>query len=407
MGRMPRIQIEGAIYYLKPACNSNEPIFRSDKDYVFYMALLTRYMEKSNFKIFAFCLTPHSIDLLIEPSGSATISRIMHDLNPGYTKYYNGKYKRTGRLFRERYHMVLIEKAPNLLSMTAYIHLRPKLLHVTNKINTYKYSSFSTYLTARRTALGAEISGGTEGNKPKMADEVAYVLGCLKDKSYQQFVNEMEAGEAKELDKRLEKEKIIGSVSFLKDIESKLKDEREEPGRQAPAEEPEALPEPVPAEEPEALPKPAPVEELKTLPEPVPADKPEALIQPLSAQAPMAPARHKSYIWISIAAACLVILSFIISMFLARLNISRSEETMRQEMARKDVESQSRLAAELDKTSKELVDSYEAKLASSRETIESLETQKQRAEDELLKAKTSLRLRNGALKRKRTGLQVN
>jgi len=76
-------------------------------------------------------------------------------------------------------------------------------------------------------------------------------------------------------------------------------------------------------------------------------------------------------------------------------------------MARKDVESQSRLAAELDKTSKELVDSYEAKLASSRETIESLETQKQRAEDELLKAKTSLRLRNGALKRKRTGLQVN
>jgi len=372
MSRMPRIQIEDAIYYLTPAGNHDKPIFKDDEDYALYLELLARYKNKHNFKLFAFCLAPNSINLLIDPSSNATISQIMHDLNPNYTKYFNRKYKREGRLFQERYRIVLIEKTPNLLKMTAYIHLRPKLLHLTDDISGYKYTSFLTYLTEERRKLGTEVLNGAQGDKLNMTNEISCVFGYLKDKSYQQFVNEMGAGEVEELDKALEKEKVIGSADFQQEVESKIIGERQAP---------EAAGQPTPIEKPDALPQPIPI------------------------QIPKAAGRPVSNMWILTVAVCMVILSFIFSMFFAYTNILRMKENMKQEIAGKDIESQNRLAKELDTISKDLGKTYEAKLASYRAVIERLEAQKRNTEDELSKARLSLRLRSGSLRRKRNGFR--
>ncbi|MDP2929334.1 MAG: transposase [Candidatus Omnitrophota bacterium] len=425
---MPRIQIEGAIYYLIPAGNYGEPIFRNVEDYDLYMELLARYKNKHNFQLFAFCLAPDSINLLIEPSSSATISQIMHDLNPGYTKYFNGKYNRVGRLFRERYRIVLIEKAPNLLKMTSYIHLRPKLLHLTNDISSYKYTSFLTYLTEERKRLGTEVLNAPQGNKLNMAHEVAYVLNCLKDKSYQQFVNEMEAGEVEDLNKALEKEKVIGSTDFRKEAAALVNSERQAPeaaGQPMPIEKPETLPEPTriekldvlpettpvaiekpdilpqptPIEKPDILPEPASIEKPEVLPEPTPIEKPNILSQPapikkpdilphpIPVQIPRAGSRLVSIIWTFAVTACLVILSLISSMSFTFINILRLKESAKQEIARKDTELQKTL--DMGKT-------YETKLASYKAIIERLQAEKQKSENELSKARLSPKLKSGA-----------
>ncbi len=362
MSRMPRIQIEDAMYYIMPTRDHGEPIFRDDEDYELYLELLTRYKNKYNFKLFAFSLTPNSINLLIEPSGNATISQIMHVLNPSYTKYFNKKYKRTGHLFQERYRIVLIEKAPNLLKMTAYIHLRPKLLHLTDDISGYKYTSFLVYLAEERGKPGTKSLNGAQGDKLNMAHEVGHVLGYLKDKSYRQFVNEMGAGEVEELNRALEKDKVIGSADFRKEVDSRIKGERQTP---------------------------------------------PAAGRPMPIQITKADSRPVSNIWIFAVAACLAILSFIFSIFFAHTNILQIKERMKQEIAEKDIESQKMLAKELDTASKDLSKTYEAKLASYQAVIERLEAQKRKAEDELSKARVSLRLRSGSLRRKRNGLQGN
>jgi len=360
MSRVPRIQVEDTIYYVTPAGNYGELIFRNDEDYALYLELLSRYKKKYNFKLFAFCLTPNNINLLIEPSSDATISQIMHGLNPNYTKYFNGKYNRAGRLFRERYQIVLIEKAPNILKMTAYIHLRPKLLHLTNDISKYKYTSILSYLTEERGKPGAEALDGAQADKLNMVPEVAYVLDCLKDKNYWQFVDELGTDEIEELNKTLEKEKVIGSVDFRQKVESKVKGEREAP---------EATVQPIPIEKPHVLPQSIPIHTLK------------------------AAGHSVSNIWIFTAAACLVILSFTFSVFFAYTSIRRMKESIKQEIAEKDIESQNRLAKELDAASRNLNKTYEAKLSSYRAVIETLEAEKWKSEDELSKAKMSLRLR--------------
>ena len=514
MSRVPRIQIEDAIYYVMPAGNYDEPIFRDDEDYAFYLELLAQYKNKHSFRLFAFCLTPNSISLLIDPSSNATISQIMHDLNPNYTKYFNRKYKRAGRLFKERYHMVLIEKAPNLLKMTAYIHLRPRLLHLTDDINSYKYTSFLKYLTEDRKKPGAEAPDVAQGDKLNMANEVAYVLGCLKDKSYRQFVYETGTGKIEELEKALEKDKIIGSADFRQKVESKINDKKQAPeaaGKSIPIEKPVALLPPIPIQIPkvdeirsgeikelekarqeelakkelekkqaeekarlereakekarqeaearrmeeqakkeaerqarleaekkarqerERLEEEKALAEKKMQEEAKEAEQREKERIEREAQKKQAPeAAGKSIpikkqnilsktmptktmpkwtlkvagrpvpnIWIfTAAAACLVILSFIFSMFFAYANILHVKESMKHEIAKKDIELQNRLVKELDAASKEMSKTYEAKLSSYRTVIERLEAEKRKAEDDLSKAKASLRLRSGALRQK-------
>jgi len=308
MPRMPRVQIEGAIYYLTPAGIQNEPVFRDKKDYAAYLELLAKYKSKHNFKLFAFCLAPDSINLLIEPSSNATISQIMHDLNPSYTKYFNEKHQRTGRLFHDRYHIVLIEKAPNILKMTAYIHLRPKLLHLTDDASSYKYTSLSTYLTLERGKRKAKVLNVAKGDKLNITSEVVYVLGCLKDKSYQQFVDEIKPGEIKELNKALKKKKVIGSADFQQEVKLKIEEGRLDKGthdlshedspQPVSIEMPEEVSQPASIEKQEAedkgthnlshedSPQPASIETPEEVSQPVPIEKQEEVSQPAPADEP-------------------------------------------------------------------------------------------------------------------------
>jgi putative transposase len=301
MSRVPRIQVDDAVYYVMPAGNYNELIFRNEEDYALYLELLAKYKNKHEFDLYAFCLAPNSISLLIAPSNKATISQIMHDLNPNYTKYFNSKYNRAGRLFQERYRMVLVEKEPNLLKMTAYIHLKPKLMRLTDNINNYKHTSFLTYLNSGLGNPGIEILNGAQSDKPDMAHEVAHVLGYLNNKSYRQFVDEMKADEVVRLDKALEKEKVIGSEKFRKEVWSKIESEKEsvaEAAVPAPAEKIHVQPQPVviekppvppqavPAERPIVQPQPARIEKQPDPSQFILVDKPPVAPKPLEAEKP-------------------------------------------------------------------------------------------------------------------------
>ena len=145
MGRGPRINIKGAVYYVTSRGDHEQDIFNSDADYNTYLELLKKYKGQFAFKLFAFILLPNHIHLLIELTGDSTISQIMHALNSNYTKYFNSRYDRKGHLFQERYKMVIAEKAPYLPSITAYIHQHPVRLGLAKDPGEYRYSSYLNY----------------------------------------------------------------------------------------------------------------------------------------------------------------------------------------------------------------------------------------------------------------------
>jgi putative transposase len=222
MPRQPRISLEDALYYITNRCIYNQDIFKDQADYSAYFELLKKYKEQYGFKLYAYALMPSHFHLLLElpnqkeESPKGGISEIMHGLNSSYTKYFNGKYGRKGHLFRDRFRTALVEKAPYLLKLTAYIHLNPQKLNLVFSAKDYAYSSYQLYIN-KEIPLGELLQ-----------DEKSTVLGLLGNNPYDQFMEEIIKEGELDFHNDLQKKGILGGVDFENRIRAKFVDLEEE-----------------------------------------------------------------------------------------------------------------------------------------------------------------------------------
>ncbi len=209
MPRLPRIKVEGAIYFVSSKGLDGEAIFKDKADYQMYMELLTKYKTQHRFKLFSYCLLPDRLYLLIETGEDATISEIMHDLNSLYTKYFNGRYTKKGHLFESRFKSMLVEKANYLLSMTRHIHRLPQ------DAQNYPYSSYHIYVKKA-------------GDGIQMSDEVQEVLQFLKNKddesAYEKYCLNGDPAEIQELEKKLRRGAVVGSDTFAEEVKKRIQE---------------------------------------------------------------------------------------------------------------------------------------------------------------------------------------
>ena len=223
MPRALRINIEGALYYITTRAVQGQGLFGDAEDYAAYLELLARYKALHGARLFAFVLLPTHAHLLLEtPAGGGNLSDIMHNLTSAYTKYYNKKYNRQGHLFLGRYRATIIEKEPNLLRLTRYIHLNP--VRVGREAD-YPYSS-----------LGHYTEFVPEGLRfVDMKEEVGEVLGHLSGVTYSDFMKQQPADEGRTLHRELHRKVCLGSEAFTKEIYERLEkaavDETQAPRR--------------------------------------------------------------------------------------------------------------------------------------------------------------------------------
>ncbi len=224
MPRLPRIYIKDAIYFVTCRGEHDEKVFEDEKDYNMFLELLRKYQEQYGIKIFAFCLLPDHLHLLVEMQRQAKdntpqtgkspeISDFMRDLNNNYTKYFNGRYERKGHLFRERFKSALVEKDKYLLEMTAYLHLNPEKLNLCPDSKLYPYSSYQLYIYQ---------DWSKQEDLKFLKSAIDEALGLLKDQTYTQFVNGLAEEERDFIHKRINRGGILGSESFIQQVKSEV-----------------------------------------------------------------------------------------------------------------------------------------------------------------------------------------
>lgn len=100
--------------------------------------------------ILAFVLMPNHFHFLLKELAQEGISKFAQRLGNSYTRYFNKKYDRRGRLFESTYRSVLVETDEQLIHLSRYIHINPVLaknLSVDFKsLPDYRWSSYPTYL---------------------------------------------------------------------------------------------------------------------------------------------------------------------------------------------------------------------------------------------------------------------
>lgn len=127
--------------------------------------------------IINYCLMPNHFHLTLKQVSENGISFFLHRLATSYTKYFNIKHKRSGRLFEYVFKAVEVNTDEQLIHLSRYIHLNPYVAGIVKEPEEYKWSSYLDYL-------------GLSSNIECKKDEV---LKLFRSSSYKKFVDDQKA----------------------------------------------------------------------------------------------------------------------------------------------------------------------------------------------------------------------
>jgi len=99
-------------------------------------------------EIISFCLMPNHYHLALKQLVENGISDFLHRIGTSYTRYFNTRLSRSGRLFETSFKAVGVESDNQLLHLTRYQHLNPIVLglHTAANLKSYPWSSFPNYM---------------------------------------------------------------------------------------------------------------------------------------------------------------------------------------------------------------------------------------------------------------------
>ena len=144
MPRAGRKKSSTGIYHVVLRGINRQQIFEDDEDYERYLALLKQYQETSGYALYAYCLMPNHIHLLMK-EGKEDLGQTFKRIGASFVYWYNLKYDRTGHLFQDRYRSEVVEDDAYLLTVTRYIHRNPVKAGLCQEPEEYQYSSFANY----------------------------------------------------------------------------------------------------------------------------------------------------------------------------------------------------------------------------------------------------------------------
>lgn len=147
MPRTARVTVENACYHIITRGNQKQRVFTEPIDYEMYLSILNKYKKRHKFKLFAFCLMPNHVHLVIEVKEAHKLNKIMRGLNLSYTLYFNSKYEKVGHLWQDRFKSKIIEKGSYLLGCINYIEANPVRASVVPEIHNYPWSSYNYRIT--------------------------------------------------------------------------------------------------------------------------------------------------------------------------------------------------------------------------------------------------------------------
>ncbi|SCZ05962.1 REP-associated tyrosine transposase [Alkaliphilus peptidifermentans] len=144
MPRQAREKSESGIYHIMLRGTNRQEIFHDDEDCQRFIETLAKYKQKSDIKVYGWCLMGNHVHLLIG-EGKEELPRFMKRIGVSYVWYYNRKYKTTGHLFQDRYKSEKVESDEYLLAVVRYIHQNPVKAGIAKTPGEWKWSSCQSY----------------------------------------------------------------------------------------------------------------------------------------------------------------------------------------------------------------------------------------------------------------------
>lgn len=186
----------GFVSHITQRAAGKDILFIDDNDYLSMLALMKELSEKYTVSVYAFCLMPNHMHLLIRPDKN-NLDQFIRDLCGRYAAKFNRRYERRGHLFGGPFRQAVVFDDAYLLAVSLYIHLNPVRAGLVGDPGSYRFSSSLLYMASASKSAFVR------------PDAVLSLLGKTREERRRKYGKLLEQGKAIKSENILENERAI------------------------------------------------------------------------------------------------------------------------------------------------------------------------------------------------------
>jgi putative transposase len=150
MSRLARLVVPGLPYHVTQRGNGGQRVFFSDEDYAGYRDLLAAAAEEARVAVWAWCLMPNHLHLILCPGDEDGLRRALARAHRRYAGVIHARQRRTGHFWQGRYGAVAMDE-DHLAAAYRYVTLNPVRARLVGRAEDWPWSSARALL-----GLGAD-----------------------------------------------------------------------------------------------------------------------------------------------------------------------------------------------------------------------------------------------------------
>jgi putative transposase len=154
MARLARVIIPGHPHHVTQRGNGRARTFFSDADYALYRDLLAEACRAAHVEVWAWCLMPNHVHLILVPSDTDGLRRALAAVHRRYAGIIHTRRQRTGHFWQGRFGAVAMDVA-HLAAALRYVSLNPVRARLVRRARDWRWSSTRAHLAGKPDGLTA------------------------------------------------------------------------------------------------------------------------------------------------------------------------------------------------------------------------------------------------------------
>lgn len=148
MARMARLVVPLYPHHVVQRGNRRQPVFFHEADYAHYLDLLVEACRGSGAEVWAYCLMPNHVHLVMVPQGEDGLRATLAEAHRRYTRRVNLREGWRGHLWQERFHSFVMDER-HLLAAVRYVELNPVRAGLCRQAAEWRWSSARAHLAGK------------------------------------------------------------------------------------------------------------------------------------------------------------------------------------------------------------------------------------------------------------------
>ena len=148
MPRVARIVVPGYPHHVTQRGARRQRTFSTEADYATYLDLLAKNISRADAQIWAYCLMPNHVHMVVVPGGANGLARLLGHTHHCYARLVNDTHSWRGHLWQERFHSFVMDEE-HLLAAVRYIELNPVRAGLCRHAAEWRWSSVHAHLRTR------------------------------------------------------------------------------------------------------------------------------------------------------------------------------------------------------------------------------------------------------------------